>query len=249
MTFRDGLARLLSLLNETTGTTSEWLGPIQPQKPITIDHRSSLNIINNVTSYIPCFTITFPNTNPGEDSLSSNTTSATTTTINGNPLFRLIIGNQKLIPRVRVSAITFRSPIIPLPFKFIPISPNQNPFSRNHPILPLTLILIPIPPNIPPLSILQIPLPQALIIIPINIPLFTITMLLVCNPRTLISIPIGTSKGPMTLHSCRLKLALISRARRPRELAFPIGLALLPLTLVHAPIRPQVLATTMRNIP
>jgi len=52
----------------------------------------------------------------------------------------------------------------------------------------------------------------------------------------------------VAVHPARGELALVGSAGRPREAPLAARLSLPPLSLVHAPVRPEVLAAAVRRV-
>jgi len=224
--------------------------------PIRIQQR---HIIDDITGYIPCFTLGFPDTNPGK---TLDTTSSGT--VHGRPLphsdsviittpgvkgsiklvhLKVIVPAPNIAAAIRPSEnpLPLLNPVLPLPLIAIPIGPNKRTSPTNNPVPPLPEVLVTVSPDVPPLPLLHVPLPQPLVEVPVGVTLLPVPMLPVGAPRPAVRLTLGSRKGPKPLHPTRFEFTLVGGARRPRELPLPARLPFLPLTFVHTPVSPQIL--------
>jgi len=233
------------------------MSPIRPGCfPIPIQQG---HIIDDITGYIPRFTLGFPDANPGK---TLHTTSSGT--VNRRPLPHSdsviittpgvkgsikLVHLKVLVPAPNIAApirpsenpLPLGNPVLPLPLVAIPIGPNQRTPSTNHSVPPLPVVLITVSPHVPPLPLLHVPLPQPLVEVPVGVTLLPVPLLPVGAPRPTVRLALGSGKGPKPLHPTRFEFTLIRGTRRPRELSLPARLPFLPLTLVHTPVSPQIL--------
>jgi len=266
MPLRDSLARSLHLTGKATRIPSKRLNksPIRPGfSPIPIQQG---HIIDDVTGYIPRFTLGFPDANPGKtlDPTRSGTVNRrplphsygeiiTTPGVKGSIK---LVQLKVLVPAPNIAApigpsenpLPLGNPVLPLPLVTIPIGPNQSTPPTNHPVPPLPVVLVTVSPHVPPLPLLHVPLPQPLVEVPVGVTLLPVPLLPVGAPGPAVRLALGSGKGPKPLHPTRFEFTLVGGSRRPRELPLPARLPFLPLTLIHTPVSPQILPRSARRV-
>lgn len=74
-------------------------------------------------------------------------------------------------------------------------------------------------------------------------------MFSVGDPGASVGVAVDADEGAVAVHPAGDELALVGGAGGPREAALAARFALLPFSLVHAPVRPEVLAGAVRRVP
>jgi len=252
MPFGNSVTRLLNIpINRTTRTPLQLHLTLTPcASSTTIKHRS----LHNVTSDIPSLAIELPNANPRKThTLRVAVVIVVVTTLIHRHAFLI----HELLPPVprggapiapREHASPFRNPVLPTPLVTVPVLPHQHTLPGDGAVLPLPDVLIPVAPRVPPLPLLQVAPPPPLVHVPVRVPLLPEPVLPVREPRAAVRVAFHADEGPVPVHPPGGELPLVGSAGGPREPPLPARLSLPPLSLVHAPVRPEILAAAMRRV-
>ncbi|WVY91799.1 hypothetical protein V8G54_037313 [Vigna mungo] len=240
MTFRNCFPGSLHFAGETTRVPSQ-IFTIR-RRSVAVKH-GRFHIIDNIARDISRFTLRLPDANPGETLVIIYAPSS----VNGETLHAEILAPEQTMLNLH-NTVTLGDPVLPLPLVTVPVGPHQSALAVNHTVLPFSDVLVPVLPDVTSVTVLHVALPTPFVQVPVRVALLPKPVFPVGDPRPTVGVAVGSDEGSKPFHSTRFELALIGRTRGPREFPLAGGLSPLPLTLVHAPVRPQVLPRSVRNV-